>query len=187
MSRKKASISELNIELIGGRIAYIRVAKNMNQKEFGDVIGLSKGNISCFENHKYSPSFDVMVRISEQFSVNPEWLMFGRGDIFSNNPTDDESASQQYEPLKIFENKPLIKEIHEILRQIEIEDNECLKEIKGFLRSELNRVKGGNLLKTAEQQFKELENRIARIEQAAHIHEDDKLRKDDPQIRKRIF
>ena len=165
---------------IGGRVAYIRASNNQTMEAFGSVVGLSKGNISRLEKHQYDPSYKALVEIAQHYSVNPDWLLFGRGDVFVDSQVSKNLENIEENTQISFRNKSLAIEINRILRKIEDLDQGHLREIKGLLRSELDKAKGEKLLKTAEQQFKELEDRISRIEQAAHIHENDKLRHDDP-------
>lgn len=88
MSREKVNISKLNFKIIGNRVTLIRYGRGLSQDEFGKYIGISKGNVSCFENHKYEPSFKVLVKIIEQFNVNPGWLLTGGGTPYQNEMED---------------------------------------------------------------------------------------------------
>ena len=153
-----------------------------NNKSFAQAIDISENSATNYLKKGRVPEPDILVRISSHYQKSIDWLLQDlAGANFHeecSNPTD--SQAQYIDLAKILTDKPLVKELHEIIMEIENEDTEYLKEIKGLLRSELNRVKGGNLLKTAEQQFKALETRITKIEKAAHMHTNDKLRYDDP-------
>jgi hypothetical protein len=41
MSRKKLHISDINLNKIGGRLAFIRIKKGSTHKEFADLLGIS--------------------------------------------------------------------------------------------------------------------------------------------------
>ena len=77
MSRKKTQISELKLEKIGGRIAYIRLTNNLSQAQFSEKTGLSRGNVSGLESHKYEPSYKAITTIIDLFDVDSNWLLFG--------------------------------------------------------------------------------------------------------------
>jgi transcriptional regulator with XRE-family HTH domain len=81
MSRKKPHISECDLSRIGGRFAYVRLYNNLNQAEFADITGLSNGNISGIENHKYEPSYRAILKILEIFNVSADWLIKGVGEF----------------------------------------------------------------------------------------------------------
>ena len=128
MSRKKIQISELDLNKIGCRIAYIRLFNNEGQDVFAVKSGLSKSNVSGLENHKYEPSFKAMVKISETYSINANWLLFGKGDIFLDNDSVSNSDVTTYEHpvdtkhmelIKQFKNKELAFAVSEKLIRLE--------------------------------------------------------------------
>ena len=80
MSSRKVDITKLNLKKIGGRIAFIRCKKDLTVAEFAKKVGLTKGNISNLENHKYEPSFKVIVQIYKHFGISPDWLLTGDGE-----------------------------------------------------------------------------------------------------------
>ncbi len=111
MSRKKVSISELNLTSIGGRVSYVRLTKGLNQEDFGKKIGISKGNISSFENHKYEPSYRVLVQIIEQYKVDPNWLLTGKSEKHIEGQADGEEGMEQ--PLNLELDVDLLADIIE--------------------------------------------------------------------------
>lgn len=78
MSRKKTPISEINLNTIGGRIAFTRVKNNDSQKEFSIKTGISPGNISGIENNLSDPSYSAIMKVIEVYSVDVEWLLTGK-------------------------------------------------------------------------------------------------------------
>ncbi len=81
-SRKKVRISELNFKNIGDRITFIRMMHGKTIEEFSAMLGISKGNLSDLENNKNKPSYDVIARITESFSINSQWVVSGTGKLF---------------------------------------------------------------------------------------------------------
>lgn len=82
MSRKKIDISKLKFDNIGDRVAFIRAKNDESQEVFGKCIGISKGNVSNLENHKYDPSYLSLNKIVEKYKVSPVWLLTGEGDPY---------------------------------------------------------------------------------------------------------
>lgn len=50
---------------IGAWIKACRVAAHMNQTQLGDTLGVTKGNVSAWENDRHEPSYTQMLRIAE--------------------------------------------------------------------------------------------------------------------------
>jgi transcriptional regulator with XRE-family HTH domain len=85
MSRKKIHISDINLNEIGGRFAFIRIKRGATHKEFADLLGISASNLSEIENHKHNPSFIPITRIIDQFNIDPMWLLFGENDPYNKD------------------------------------------------------------------------------------------------------
>jgi len=161
MSRKKVNISELNLKKVGGRIAYIRIKEGLNQEQFGKNIGLSKSNISCFENHKYEPSFQVIVKILEHYKINSDWLLFEHGDPYIKVGERGKGAECDTCIYKVGETAGEDPEIVKLLEMV----NKVLK--SGADRAETLTV---NIWSSHQAMIKdrEMENRLAALEQVAH-------------------
>ncbi len=149
MSRKKVDISKLDLEKIGGRVAYVRLKSGLSMNDFGNIVGLSKGNISRLENHSYDPSYKSIVEICKNFKVNPSWLLLNIGEPDDEThieiePVTTPSNETEFEHMalvKTFKNKELAKELNIILKEIEDLDSDHLREVKGILRSELSMLR----------------------------------------------
>jgi len=126
MSRKKVQISELDLKKVGGRIAYIRLLKDQNQDQFSSNVGISKGNLSGLENHKYEPSFQLIVKILEHYQVNSGWLLLGEGEISFDETCPTEGHSQKP---GVYKSRPVLKENPE-LKIIEDEHSDLVKNFK---------------------------------------------------------
>ena len=64
------------------RVKELRKMKGLNQKEFGAKIGLSQRAVSEIETGMNSLTERNFDAICKAFSVNPEWLRHGVGEIF---------------------------------------------------------------------------------------------------------
>lgn len=61
------------------RIAALRKAQKLSQKEFGSIIGVAQNTISNWENGNREPDFDSALRIADFFRVSVDYL-FGRDE-----------------------------------------------------------------------------------------------------------
>jgi transcriptional regulator with XRE-family HTH domain len=66
---------------IGERVKLVR--GELNQRDFADRLGVSKGSISQIEQGKAMPSGDFLLKIHSAFEVDITWLLTGMG----NQPT----------------------------------------------------------------------------------------------------
>lgn len=63
------------------RIKELRNFLNLNQKDFGNSIGL-RSSISEIENGKAPITERTIIAICSKFNVNEEWLKTGEGEMF---------------------------------------------------------------------------------------------------------
>ena len=63
------------------RIKELRNYLKLNQKDFGNSIGL-RSSISEIENGKAPITERTIIAICSKFNVNEEWLKTGRGEMF---------------------------------------------------------------------------------------------------------
>lgn len=144
MSRKKVDISKLNLAKIGGRIAFIRAKAELSQQDFGEKLGITKGNVSCFENHKYEPSFKILVQILEQYHISPNWLIFGKGNIYREENSVELSKTTEKQPHSLivsrFKQKDLAWQINWDLILLEKLDPNELREIHDFINYRISKL-----------------------------------------------
>jgi transcriptional regulator with XRE-family HTH domain len=69
---------------ISDRIRLIRNTLQMRQKDFADKVGISISSLSEMEKGKYKPNLDFITKLSSEFNVNLYYLIFGRGDMFTD-------------------------------------------------------------------------------------------------------
>lgn len=68
---------------MNNRIKEIRRSLDLTQTEFASMIGLSQNFIAQVESGKRSPSDRTVADICRIFSVSPEWLRTGEGDMYA--------------------------------------------------------------------------------------------------------
>lgn len=53
----------------------LRKSRALTQKELGSRLGLSKAVISKYENGMGYPTFDVLIRMAEEFGVTTDYML----------------------------------------------------------------------------------------------------------------
>ena len=106
------------VSSISERIKAVRKALGISQKNFCGGIYLSHSFYAKIETGTRNPNERVYELISHKYNVNKEWLITGKGEMFSENPPDVE-----LEELMgiIKELDPLFKEC--IIQQIKLMAN----------------------------------------------------------------
>ena len=69
---------------IGKRVRKIRLQKGISQEQFGELIGIKKAAVSKIENGDNSLSRSNLISICKQFNINEEWLLYGKGEMFTD-------------------------------------------------------------------------------------------------------
>jgi len=76
---------------LGERICLVRDEAQLNQTEFGKLIGLKQGTISQIEKDAKGTSDRTLTAICREFHVNFDWLRYGKGPMRQfTQPTDME-------------------------------------------------------------------------------------------------
>lgn len=65
----------MNYSDFGENLRQLRKSRNLTQKELGLKMGLSKAVVSKYETGMGYPSFDMLVRIAQYFSVTTDYLL----------------------------------------------------------------------------------------------------------------
>ncbi|MBE6708686.1 MAG: helix-turn-helix transcriptional regulator [Ruminococcaceae bacterium] len=61
--------------MFGKRIKELRIARGVNQVEFGKALSVTKQSVSNWENGNILPSIDMLIKIAESFSVSTDYLL----------------------------------------------------------------------------------------------------------------
>ena len=73
---------------IKGRIQQIREELKISQRDFAKRIYISKSLLSEIEIGNRSINERTIKLITTEFSINKEWLLTGKGDMFTSTPPD---------------------------------------------------------------------------------------------------
>ena len=71
-ARRKA---KADLKAIGERIREIR--GEVLQEELAVYLGISQGQLSKIERGKMAPTVEILVRLSEKFGKNVDWIVRG--------------------------------------------------------------------------------------------------------------
>ena len=66
-------------KFFGAKIRELRIAKNANQTELANLLGVTKTQISDLENGKTSTTIEKLVQLADYFDVSLDYLV-GRSD-----------------------------------------------------------------------------------------------------------
>jgi transcriptional regulator with XRE-family HTH domain len=78
------------VSTIKERIKAVRTALNLSQKDFCKGIFISQSLYAKIETGERKPTERIYELISNKYKVNKDWIMTGRGDMFSIPPPDVE-------------------------------------------------------------------------------------------------
>jgi len=136
---------------IGNRIKEIRTALHLNQKEFGELLGVNQRTVSNWETNRNEPSIEILSKITSLWGINPTWLLTGEGEMFikKEKPEKIEEKSEALPPeLKKALSHPTIRNIALMLSEMSEDD---IKDI-------LKRVEEKATLKKLFQELQELKS-----------------------------
>ena len=77
---------------LGRRIKELRTTVRLTQSEFAEKLGVSKRAVQEWEAERRTPSEPVLRQIEQTFSVNPEWLRHGKGEMFLKKVNEEEEV-----------------------------------------------------------------------------------------------
>ena len=62
------------------RLRQLRVDKHLRQEQVANLIGVTKGAVSAYENDIRQPPYDVLIRLANLYRVSTDYLL-GRQDM----------------------------------------------------------------------------------------------------------
>jgi transcriptional regulator with XRE-family HTH domain len=99
------------------RIKAVRQALNLSQRDFCKGIFLSQSFYGQIETGRKTPNERVYELICNKYKVNKEWLLTGKGEMFSETPPDVEVdlLIEIYKELDPLFKEYIIQQIKQIL------------------------------------------------------------------------
>jgi transcriptional regulator with XRE-family HTH domain len=102
---------EGNSNTLGRRLLYLRELSGLNQQKVSDITGISRSNLSKYEQDKVKPTSDAIVNICNFYDVSADWLLRGIETTQKANTISD----------------PDLKRMTDILKELMESDNQNLR------------------------------------------------------------
>lgn len=128
----------------GKIVKSLRDEIGLTLEEFGERLGVTKVAISNIENGKRNLTKQMAKAICREFSVNEEYLLTGKGDIFKSLPEEDETAAIVSDLLEDGKSNPFYEIILEIVntyRDLSPKSQEALRDASAKLLENLQKKK----------------------------------------------
>ena len=61
--------------MLNRRIRLLRLARNMNQVELANRLGVTKQSVSNWENDNIQPSIEMLMKLAAVFSVSTDYML----------------------------------------------------------------------------------------------------------------
>lgn len=110
----------------GEKLIKVRENLGFNQNEFAEKIELAPQSLSRYEKNKVKPSIEFIVKLTDMFSINSNWLLNGKGNIFiddlENNKNDINYKNEIINNLELL-NKTQIKYIYHLTEAEKLKKN----------------------------------------------------------------
>ena len=102
--------------LIGNRLKQLRKQMGLSQTELGNLIGIGKSSISCYEKEIRNPNIEVLLDLVQVFGVSADYLL-GTDNLIKST---DKKGKERYIPiteeeLVFLEELKKNKEVYDIL------------------------------------------------------------------------
>ena len=99
---------------IGKRLKFIREFKKLNQRDFGENLGIQYQHVSKYERGETVPTWENLIKLIDIYGVNVNWLLTGKGNMFL--------SPMGYEEV---EDKPILT-----VRDVDSDFEEIIEELK---------------------------------------------------------
>ena len=96
------------MESVGERIKSLRKANDMTQKEFAELIGVSRSTLAGYETNKIEPSLNVITRMANKFDLSPAYFLRNNIVALPNNNTTEDIIDELDKILTTIEHKDVL-------------------------------------------------------------------------------
>lgn len=85
---------------MNARLQQFLVAENISQAQFAETIGVARASISHILSGRNKPGFDFLESMVRHYpNLNFEWLLTGRGKMYTNAQSAPEAPAAPISPL----------------------------------------------------------------------------------------
>lgn len=88
-----ATIDSQGGDILKDRIKQIRKSHDLTQQEFAKRLGVSRSGIASYESGEREPISAVITLICREFSINEDWLRYGKGQMKADVSRENEIAA----------------------------------------------------------------------------------------------
>ena len=78
LESKENRLDATDLETLGERVARLRRARGLRQKDLADRIGATVQRVSRYENDRYSPRVETLAQLANLLEVSVDFLVTGR-------------------------------------------------------------------------------------------------------------
>ena len=103
--------------LNGNRLREVRKAKGLTQTELGELIGVGKSAICCYEKETRNPTLEAVIEMIHVFGVSADYLLGADYLVKLNNDSLEEFVSLTKEEVIFIEELKKNKLVYDILMQ----------------------------------------------------------------------
>ena len=103
--------------LNGSRLREIRKSKGLTQTELGDLIGVGKSAICCYEKETRNPTLEAFIELIHVFGVSADYLLGMDYLIKRTNNKMEEYVSMTKEEIIFIDELKKNKMVYDILLQ----------------------------------------------------------------------
>ncbi len=148
------------------RIKKIMEVENLSSGKFADEIGINNSRLSHYLSGRNNVSLEFVTGILERFrGINPDWLLFGRGDMYKSNESGVRQSQTQgdlfssadvndsvtksdvndvpsMQPLSSVEQEPKVQEVSNSIDNEDIADSPIAKNVNRTVEDVAERPNG---------------------------------------------
>ena len=102
--------------LMGEKIKGLRTSHHLSQRQFADLLGVSKSTLAAYENDSRTPSYEVLARLARTYHVSTDFFILGE-DTSPTISVTGLSREQIYHVILMVEGLQTTNLVKEIVRE----------------------------------------------------------------------
>ena len=95
--------------MIAENLQKLRKTLTFGQKEFAVKLGINPLTYANYERNERKPPYEMLVKLSDDFDVNLNWLINNKGEMFNAPKFEQVQSDLALEVRKILREEGLIK------------------------------------------------------------------------------
>lgn len=82
--------------MIAKNLLNLRKHLSLAQNEFSLKLGINPRAYINYERGERKPPYEMLIKLSEDFNVNLNWLIAGKGEMFNNSAAEFEQQEDKF-------------------------------------------------------------------------------------------